>query len=472
MTSHQQQTHDELYGHAMGGGVVKTDKCTGEVRHIIPQYTGSQAQLQPQHQIIMHHQQQLQQQTQGTGGYKYVQLPMDGGKVVSPCAPVEQPCQARHCVPRERKTECYTCGPRRPDCYPDLPQCYGPPLYSDGFDSFEVTPKIDSRWNYFIDDTTFVADDGKFKVSVTEGLILTSTSFEKTWPKPEEDEEFWGGKGSKARSGKKGSKTRGLEDSDPNPKGFLDHFKTLPILNSEFSIPECGQLFVQANMANRVMNGDKHPFHSDVVPDGCNDFRLGYSGLCMIDFESGLLLTHAITNDAHYAIYEVLPFDREEGDCCATGVGKASFGSVVCIGRRDSFSPQTDFADIGLAIDRRKGAIWYINGAEVHVQPNLGSLPIHERIVYHLPGTTKAIMPRVVHVGFGHFTMLDAFPAVGPATPESRTALVRLTNFSYTDPYDKNKRVDFVFEDAPREARLFDQGASLTIRRLDVQTRC
>lgn len=365
------------------------------------------------------------------------------------CELPRQPCQQRKCCKPETRTRCYTCQPRREDCYPADPRCYSLE-YLDAFDQFKPGQGVDDHWTYFTNgDDGFIADDGSYKLSAKEGLTLVTSKFKKTWP----------------------SKKHKNKDCSPVSKskdGILDHIKTLLFLNSDFDVPDCGELYVEACVSAAIHNVKKHPFGSAVLNHE-SDLRLGYSALVLMDPDSGLFLQVALTNDSIYAIYEIFPGEKEGGK----NSGRASFAVAHLIGRRNVLNPISDYVKVGLAIDKRKGAKWYINNVLVWSFNRLGYLGAPEHVLYQIPGEQRAIDPTCVNVGFGHFTMLDAVcPENHKDLDAAGKALVKLTNFDYRHPWHSDYKVKFADDENRLEHRLFGQGATLKIKEIKVERRC
>jgi hypothetical protein len=273
----------------------------------------------------------------------------------------------------------------------------------------------------------------------------------------------------------------------PTADGFLDHFKAWLLQARPTPLPQRGALYAEACVAAAVVGAHRHPFvaRGESPGDGANgypvpealhtpsDLRLGYGAFTLFDAETGLNLAHAFTNDTHYAIYEVLPTWARTGVGAGDAVGAAFAGAYV-LGRRRAHAPLADAVRVGISIDRHAGAAWYVNGVEVLRLPRLGVLPPHQALLYHVTaggGAERVLSPRSVRVGFGLFTMLDAFaPPALPALPSNRCALVRLMPFSYWHPWATASAPRAAAEFAcghsrcPLRARLFGQGAILSVR--------
>jgi hypothetical protein len=190
----------------------------------------------------------------------------------------------------------------------------------------------------------------------------------------------------------------------------------------------------------------------------------------MIDFEQGLHIAIALTNKRIYALQEVLPIDQEDG---CDDDGKAAFAAAKLIGTRNEKNPLSDFARLGVALDKNKGAKWYINGVLKCSQERLGFLPNPEDILYQVGGEPSEINPECVHVGFGLFTMLDAVqPQNRGDLDAAGTGLVRLTEFEYQHPWKADEQVAFVQELGEKQCKLFGQGGALKIKELKVELRC
>jgi len=421
----------------------QTDPCTGYAKKIMPYISARSSETDAMVTSTT---------AGGPGATTYIQMRSygNGGATGASgagdlCKPPRQACQRKICCPPERRTVCVEYPERRKNCYKNDPRPWQQ-LYADAFDGeFSIGFDEEDIWHYFTNEEGFVANDGKVRVA-RDGLSLTARNFSKTYHKND-------------------GKFPCVED------GFLDHFKAFMLLNSEFPVPDCGQLYAQAWMAGRTFNTEMHCFGDNVI-DPTSDLRLAHCAFSMLDFETGLHISFAITNDAYYAVYEVLPIDYEEAEEGDSGV-KASFAGAFMVQRRNHVNPLQDFAHLGLALDKRKGATWYINGNQVHNEPALGALPKHSSILYQIAGEPKPLDVRCVRVGFGLFTMLDAFPPeMAPSTEKSRVGLVRLTNFRYCSPFRKNDGATFVRNQPAKKELLFGQGAAMKVKKIEVEFRC
>jgi len=391
------------------------------------------------------------------------------------CGAVRQPCQQKRCCAPERRTHCYTLPPKRPDCYPQIPRPYDPLLFIDAFDTFKPGQKEKHMWNFFSDGEGFCASDGKWKTG-RNGLTVNAKRFTKTFP----------------------------EDSDDvHQLGYLDHIKTFFILNSEFEVPQCGEVYGEAWMSARIFGADA-PCVCESPPDGfgkfvvdpSSDLRLGYADFSMLDFDSGVHLGFAVTNAAIYALYEQWPFNGDDG----CGEPRANFAAAYYVGGRNVKEPMCDFARLGLAVDRVRGGLWYLNNNLVHQQVRLGTLPDPKHTLYRTcGGSASEVTVKCVRIGFGLFTMLDAFAPNNPeysvisggrggrkgsicgdmcassssASDERQVALVRLSSTAYYAPLRPTSRPLFVYSDCnPRRNRLFGQGAVMQLRQVKVENRC
>jgi hypothetical protein len=433
-----------------GGATLLTDPCTGYKLKALPYV--APAPLQQEAEAVA---------TSGGGtgaggssgtGTTYVQVRYGGGATSATgttpegCKLARQPCQRKMCCPPERQSVCVEYPPRRKNCYKNDMRPWQQ-LYTDAFETdFNIGPHEDNIWNFFSNEDGFTADDGKVRVA-RDGLTISAREFSKTY-----------------RRTHKG-KPQLVED------GFLDHFKSYVILNSEFPVPDCGQLYAEARIAGRTFGTEKHRFDGYVV-DHTADLRLAACAFTMIDFETGVHIWWAVTNDSYYAVYEVLPIDYEDSQEGESGV-KASFAGAFWIDRRNAVNPLTDFATLGLALDKRKGASWYINGNLVHNVRTIGALPRHSNVLYQIAGESKPLDVRCVQIGMGLFTMLDAFPPeVFPVTEANRVGLARLTNFRYCAPFRKDDDATFAVDCPKARDLLFGQGAMMKVKHVKVEFRC
>jgi len=208
------------------------------------------------------------------------------------------------------------------------------------------------------------------------------------------------------------------------------------------------------------------------------DPRPAYSALSMIDFDNWIHLTHILTNDTIYAGYERLPFDRD--DFGGGGGLYSSFMALYPVGRRNVLDPINDVHKLGIAVDKKKGATWYIDGTEVFTINRLGQRPNPEASIYQIEGTQQVVSIRNLNVGFGHFSALDGMQpgktCSAPTIPlPEHHGLSRISGLPYIEPCGSTSAPTpamFVQDENPVSARLYGQGAVLKIRQLKVEYRC
>jgi hypothetical protein len=167
------------------------------------------------------------------------------------------------------------------------------------------------------------------------------------------------------------------------------------------------------------------PGVSDMAPT-LQDMRLSFSEVGLICLGEGLYVSHAITDDAHYALYEVMwdSFSEEEEAAVheSKGVG-ADDGARADAQRSEAFAVakflcrrEGPSSDVALTLDSANSeAVWYIDGREVHRRGNLGLIPPlgpGETLMYRLEGRQRrhAVCPESIRVVLGNARMLDAVP--------------------------------------------------------------
>lgn len=367
-----------------------------------------------------------------------------------------QPCQRKRCCAKKRHTQCYKPQPKRENCYPADHQEYDL-AYLTNFDEVDVGPLEDNDWNNFSNVKDFHADDGEVFAN-RKGITLVAKRFGLTYPAPEVD-----------------------ASADPHPTGFLDHPKRWIIRNSDYEVPPCGQIYVEACIAAKVMGVEDAaaPLGSiegvdtfgPAVNNPQSDLRLGFAALTLTDFSSGLNAMVAFTNETIWAVYEMLPFDQEDG--VAENGSRASFAGAFFMGQRNVARPNSDFSRVGIAYDKQKGLTWYLNGVAVHNEPRPGHPPKHDHILYHVPGESRDVEVECLRFGLGLFTMLDALPMeTDKISPSQQQALVRLTPAAYTHPVRPGRQVSFLYNDSPWSARLPNTGALLISKEFKIVYRC
>lgn len=371
-----------------------------------------------------------------------------------------QPCQRKRCCAKKRHTQCYRPAPKRENCYPADHQEYDL-AYLTTFDEVDLGPDVENDWNDFSNGKDFHASDGEVFTN-RKGISLVAKRFTLTYPPPDVD-----------------------ASAEPHPTGFLDHLKRWIIRNSDYEVPPCGQIYVEACIAAKVIGVEDAaaPVGSLQTADGTTldtfgsavnnphaDLRLGYAALTLTDFSSGLNAKVAFTNEAIWAIYEMLPFDQEDG--VAENGSRASFAGAFFMGQRNVARPNSDFAKVGIAYDKQKGLTWYLNGVPVHNEPRPGHPPKHDHILYHVPGESHDVEVECLRFGLGLFTMLDALPMeTDKISPSQQQALVRLSPAAYTSPVRPGREVSFVYNNSPWTARL-PTGAFMISKEFKIVYRC
>lgn len=418
-----QEVHKENYGSNFVAtattprGVVTTDVCTGEVKQVLPHFTHPKK-----------------------TGYDVLAVKLVPQAVVQDNT---QPCQQRKKCNPEKKLQCYTCGPKRANAYPADHQCYSL-MYLDNFKEFNVGDTEQHTYNNYSTGIEFRADDGKYKIN-KDYLELRCPEFKKTYK----------------------SKISG----ELHPEGCFDHLKTIAVLNSEFEVPKCGEVYAEACMSARTMRTEKHPFGCAVI-NSDSDFRLGCAIFSMMEISTGLNIAILITNDSYWALYEKKANEEDDDDEIKKEPGANSFAFAKRIGRRNSCAPLSDFSRLGIAVDKTKGANWYIDGVLKHTINRLGFPENPADALYQYGGAPAAIDPTCVHVSFGFCTMLDAVQPDNHGNLEaSGKGLVRLTNFKYKHPWVLGREVEFEYEKPNRDKMLWGQGATLRIKELKVELR-
>ena len=381
-----------------------------------------------------------------------------------------QPCQAKRCCTSKHHTICYQTEKKRANCYPADHQEYDVAYNITAFISeFKLGPLDTDEWNDFTNGSDFQANDGQVFAN-KKGLTLLAKVFSVTYPPLNVD-------------------VSGV----PHPNGFLDHFKRWVIRNSDYQVESCGQILVEACMAARVFGNDdqaavaltaasgvpQQPINGAAVDtfgsainDAKSDLRFGYAAVTMTDFSSGLHAAVAVTDKAYWAIYEMLPFDQEDG--VAENGSRASFAAAFYMGGRNAVRPHDDFARVGIAYDKAKGLTWYLDGVAVHNEPRPGYPPRPDNILYMVPGESRRADVECLRFGLGLFTMMDALPMeTDRISPSQQQALVRLTPATYVHPMRPGRPVSFASnERSPPEMRLPGTGVMTNVKSFKIAYRC
>lgn len=371
----------------------------------------------------------------------------------NPCELPYQCCQRRRCVPPKCKTICYTCQPKREDCEPCKPRCYEL-AYLDSFDKFDVGTCPDSHWIFYSNGDDFVANDGKREIK-RDGLVITASPFTVTYPPG--------------------------NIVGPVKNGDLDHYKTAIILNSEFEVRECGQIFAETCVSGLVNTGDWEENYADYVYSPKFDFRLAYvAAITAWDFENAGYYEVALTNDVVVATYSRTLAERD--DFGGGGGNYAAFTAAKLIGRRTGNEGLKDFVKTGIAISGSNRTVsYYLEGNKVHEFANLGNAPDPELVVLDYGGSNENVVPTVVSFGFGTGDLLDGtIPSFSSAKKDPDYLLRKLAKLTTTEtinPYRSSPRAEIdpipaAVSEPAREDRLYGQGAILKIKQIKIEYQC
>lgn len=308
--------------------------------------------------------------------------------------------------------------------------------FRDGF----TVGAADSKWFHFAAGP-YVGDDGLVTTS-SKGLRVRASGTNPTSGEP-----------AFVRS-------LGQEGSPSNPLGLpggLDHVKWLAYMNHfssqgypGFDTRSGQQLSCESWISAESYGVENHPFGAAVL-DSQDDLRLGSAAMNSIDFETMMVFDFFLTNKRIYALYERLPFAREQ-------LGNyASFTYQIPIRERNP----DDFHHLKISYDKDAGVVrWLIDEEEVFRVDQIGHRIDRQFMTLDHDGEEQAVVLRQLSCGMGMFTLLDA------ARPSGQ-GLVKLSAAPgfYLDPLTGSGSASFVDTDSLDASRLFGQGAELRVKR-------
>lgn len=318
--------------------------------------------------------------------------------------------------------------------------------FRDGFAPVDLFTGSGSKWNYF-SAGPYIGNDAVTSTSPTRGLSVAARGINPGTGKPA----F--------------SITLGQEGSAENPfslPGGVDHVKFLVYANRAASSGFPGfdalpgrELHLETWIRGQTHGVSGHPFGSAVTqPD--DDLRLAACAFNTIDFETFMVFDFFITNRHVYAFYERLPFGR--------GPQLGNYAAFSFAVRSEEREPD-QYHHLRLSYYRDTGRVrWFVDGNLVLEVNRIGRLINRRYMTLDHGGTEVAVRPRQLCGGLGMFSLLDAY------LPTKRS-LVKLSNSPgfYFDPErGQPTSVAFVDANSARSSRLFGQGASMQVRRVNI----
>lgn len=414
-------------------------------------------------------------------------------KKKDPCEPEKAWCQKRRCPPITHPSVCMTFPPPRGDCYPAEPKPTQM-LYHTFFDSFSVGTSKRSDWSWFMygnpRNPTYIADDTHVDTS-GHGLTLNSMPYTKTYPQ---------------------------NTNGPDVNGFLDHYKAVMTHNSDYCVPKRGEIYAETHMAAEVnqqamtMQNINGKDYTEYMYNPPTDPRPAYSTFSLFDPDNQFAIHHIWTNGTLYGGIERFPYSSgSQGGSSSTVGGTQNpeiYMGLYPLTRRNPDNPSGNYFTVGLALDRRYGARWYLNGSKVLELPVLTSPAERVNLLSNYGGQYEDVRPLIkrVRVMVGHWSYLDGLnthtgAAInqvqrknGDPNPETPPALVNLrnpdgvtnisySNSSYVDVLSQTsyspRPVNYVEGSVgsspitvPPTSRIWGQGAKMNMKYLMIQNRC
>lgn len=193
----------------------------------------------------------------------------------------------------------------------------------------------------------------------------------------------------------------------------LDHVKYYALSNEYYVAPRDGKELAMETVitGNQILPSTlpfpyAEPGSAAGVSDAQSDPRICAASFNTIDEETFTVADFFVTNNQVYALYERLPFGRGVGGLPEDYMG---FTHLVPVATRN---PE-DNLKITICYNYRANYIrWLVNDQEV-LRVNRIGYPIGKevRVIEHA-GTPYLARPRGFKVGFGAFSLLDAYNPV------------------------------------------------------------
>jgi hypothetical protein len=201
-------------------------------------------------------------------------------------------------------------------------------------------------------------------------------------------------------------------DSNPFTKyeiglGVLDHVKFLIFTNRVFNTPSYGELSFNAKINMEAFNVANHPFGAQ-VQDPQSDLRLAAAAFNVLSLSNGFIFDFLITNTKIYALYERL-------DIARVPYGNyAAFTFAIPV--VDIVPNSSHLYTISFNADQ-KSVRWLVDGKEVYKVFMIGTLVSRQFMGLDLGGQEEMVFPTSLQIGFGTFTLLDAYSPCNVVTP-------------------------------------------------------
>lgn len=194
----------------------------------------------------------------------------------------------------------------------------------------------------------------------------------------------------------------------------LDHPKYLIYTNQQFAIPETGELSFSAVIGGACFGVEAQPFGAQVA-DPESDMRLATLAFNVIDFPNSFIFDFLITNRKIYALYERLDFSR------GTLGNYAAYTFSIPVA--DNMPGQSHRYSINFNADE-KSVRWLVDGREVYKVYGAGSLLSRQFMSLDLGGQQEIDFPKTLQVGFGTFSLLDAYPPCNVQVPTANGGFI------------------------------------------------
>lgn len=238
--------------------------------------------------------------------------------------------------------------------------------------------------------------------------------------------------------------------------GGLDHIKVLQYIKTPFTPGPVQKLVkCEARIGAQHYGVDDHPFPEELVRNPQDDPRLAVCALNSVNYEHLVVADIMLTNNGIWALYERLPFLKNET------YNYHAFTQMKKVGSR---TPD-DMHKLSIEYDAKwKSLTWRVDGMSVMSVYKIGHPLVDSDIVTLIDhgGEDEIVEPLDFSYGFGCFTLLDG---IDPHNPSCPIGLVRL-DWNYEDYVSPSG----FFDDVSLESnRLWGQGSAITVGRITVQ---
>jgi hypothetical protein len=254
-------------------------------------------------------------------------------------------------------------------------------------------------------------------------------------------------------------------------EGILDHVKFLIFTNRVFNVPKKGEMSFNAKLSMEAIGIQNHPFGAQ-VQDPQSDFRLAASAFNVLSLSNGFIFDFIITNTKIYALYERLDIAR--------GVFGNYAAFTFAIPVVDIRPLETHLYTISFN-GQEKSVRWLVDNNEVYKVFMTGTLVSRQFMGLDLGGQEEILFPTSLQIGFGTFTILDAYSPCNVLTPaldggsicqfpDNEMGLTQLTPLGYElNPRTGASPAQFETDGSNVADHIWGQGTILKLEKIFVR---